>query len=133
MIIKVIKTNYCNIPTVHSYQMIVPMGRTCERLVSIALCRPGLPVQYSRPCPASEQTKTIYFPGPLYLCDLKCLYGSIFVLEIIIFSEIRKRFYTLDQAHPTRIPGKYLLLNQLIPGWLAKLEKFKILAGKLKM
>ena len=30
-------------------------------------------------------------------------------------------------------PGKYLLLNRLIPGWLAKLSKFKVLAGKLKI
>ena len=37
-----------------------------------------------------------------------------------------------NRGHPTRFPGKYLLLNQLIPGWLAKLNKFKILAGKLK-
>ena len=34
---------------------------------------------------------------------------------------------------PNEIPGKYLLLNQLIPGWLAKLNKFKILAGKEKI
>ena len=40
---------------------------------------------------------------------------------------------TKVQGHPTRIPGKYLLLNHLIPGWLAKLDKFKILAGKLKI
>ena len=37
------------------------------------------------------------------------------------------------QGHPTRIPGKYLLLNQFIPGWLMKLNKFQILAGKLKI
>ena len=30
-----------------------------------------------------------------------------------------------DQGHPTRFPGKYLLLNQLIPGWLAKLNNSK--------
>ena len=34
-----------------------------------------------------------------------------------------------SQGHPTRFPGKYLLLNQLIPGRLAKLNKCKILAG----
>ena len=58
------------------------------------------------------------------LCALSWLFKCSFY-DIIVPVE--------GKGHPTRIPGKCLLLNQFIPGWLTKLNKFQILAGKLKI
>ena len=50
-----------------------------------------------------------------------------------VYLDWQKLFVLACQGHPTIISGKYLLLKQLIHGWLTKPNKFKIPAGKINL